>query len=103
MTTKKDALALLREIGGEPTIGSVLKALREGDELSQRAFAKKLKIRDTHLSDIERGTKGVSVERALRFAKVLGLPQQQFLQLALQSMLREAGVRKARVTVRFAA
>jgi transcriptional regulator with XRE-family HTH domain len=103
MTTKKDAVALLREIGGEPAIGSVLRAVREGEGLSQRAFAKKLKIRDTHLSDIERGTKGVSIERALRFAKVLGLPAKQFLQLALQSMLREAGVRKVRVTVQFAA
>lgn len=103
MTTKKDAIALLREIGGEPTMGSVLRTLREGEGLSQRAFAKKLHIRDTHLSDIERGTKGVSVERALRFAKVLGLPRKQFIELALQSMLTDAGVKRARVTVQFAA
>jgi len=103
MTTRKDAVSLLIEIGGEPTLGSVLRAIREGEALSQKVFARKLKIRDTHLSDIERGTKGVSVERALRFAKVLGLPQKQFLQLALQSILKDAGVKKARVIIHFAA
>ncbi len=42
------------------------------EEMSQVEFAKQLGISRSHLCDIEKGRKSVSVARAARFAKILG-------------------------------
>ena len=47
----------------------------------------------SHLCDIEKGRKVVSPERTARFAKILGRPQQQFVRLALQALVNEAGLK----------
>jgi transcriptional regulator with XRE-family HTH domain len=70
----------------------LLEAIRLGDEISQAAFARKLGISRSHLCDIEHGRKSVSLPRALKFAKTLGYPQDQFVRLALQAMVEEAGL-----------
>jgi len=49
------------------------------------------------LCDIEKGRKVVGPERAARFANVLGRSQHQFVRLALQELLDEAGLRKVDV------
>ena len=96
MTTKQRKSATLqfleRRAGGLLTLGSLLEAIRLGDEISQAAFARKLGISRSHLCDIEHGRKSVSLPRALKFAKTLGYPQDQFVRLALQAMVEEAGL-----------
>ena len=68
-------------------------------EAAQAAFAKKLGITVSHLSDIENGRKGVSPERAVKFARILGLSEKQLkipavtLRKIIQEYTREAGVR----------
>jgi len=97
MTTKlprkSAALQYLeRRAGGPLTLGRMLEAIRLGDEISQVEFARKLGISRSHLCDIEHGRKSVSLTRAMKFAKTLGYPQDQFVRLALQAMVVEAGL-----------
>jgi len=75
---------------GPMTIGRFIKAFREGDEVTQNAYAKRLGISKANLCDIEKGRKLVSAERAAKFAKVLGVPAAALVQLALQDQLRDA-------------
>ena len=87
-------MTLLEELSGGPlTLGSFLQAVREGEEMSQTAFAAKLGISKSHLSDVETGRKAVSPIRAARWAEILGYSCQQFVQLALQDELERAGLR----------
>lgn len=75
---------------GPMTVGLFLKAFREGDDISQVDFAKKLKISRANLCDLEKERKLVSPERAAKFARVLKVPESALVQLALQDLLRAA-------------
>lgn len=94
MSTKKkksDAIKFLEGLSGGPlTIGELIEAIRLADEQTQPEFAKRLGISKSHLNDIEKGRKSVSLERAARFARYLRLSEAQFVTLALQSQLDEA-------------
>jgi antitoxin HigA-1 len=80
-------------LGGPLTFGTLLASIREGEGMSQVAFAKRLGMSRAHLCDIEKGRKSVAPARAARFAEVLGYPQESFVALALQAQLREAGLK----------
>ena len=91
---KSDTMRFLENVAGRPlTLGGLLESLRLSEEMSQAVFAKKLGISASHLCDIEKGRKVVSPERAARFAKILGRAQQQFVRLALQELVNEAGLK----------
>ena len=95
MSTKKsDTRKYLEKITGGPvTLGKLIESIRLGDDLSQADLAKKLKISRSHLNDIEKGNKAVSPERAARFAKALGHSAERFVELSLQSLVDEAGLK----------
>lgn len=95
MSTKKsETRKFLEKITGGPvTLGKLLEAIRLGEEVSQATFSKRLKISRSHLNDIEKGHKSVSPERAARFAKALGLSEERFVELSLQSLVDEAGLK----------
>ena len=104
MSTKKksDAIRFLEKLSGGPiTLGSFLESVRLGENMTQPAFAKKLKISKSHLNDIEKGRKAVSPDRAARFAKTLGYSQARFVKLALQDLVTRGGL-KFEVEVRAA-
>jgi antitoxin HigA-1 len=105
MTTKrrgrlqdKAADYLEKLMGGPLTLGGALAAIRESDGKSLSEFSEQLGISRTHLSDIEHGRRSVSLERAAKFAESLRQSQAQFVRLALQDQVREAGL-KLRVDV----
>ncbi|MBF0103952.1 MAG: helix-turn-helix transcriptional regulator [Deltaproteobacteria bacterium] len=102
MSTKKSksqAMKTLEDIiGGPLKIGDLLRSIRLADELSLAEFSKKLGITISHLCDIEKGRKTVSPQRAARFAKILGRSREQFVRLALQQMIHDAGL-KMRVVI----
>ncbi len=81
------------------SIGRILSSTRLAEEISQIAFAKQLGISVTHLCDIEKGRKTVSPERAVKFAKILGLSEKQFVRVALQDGLNKAGLEKFQVMI----
>lgn len=95
MSTKKsDARKFLEKITGGPiTLGKLIESIRLGEELSQADFSKKLKISRSHLNDIEKGNKAVSPERAAKFAQALGQSKERFVELSLQSLIDNAGLK----------
>jgi len=87
-------MRFLEQLTGRPlTLGGLLQSIRLGEEMSQAAFAKQLRISPSHLCDIEKGRKVVSPERAVRFAAILGRSKQQFVRLALQGVVDETGLK----------
>ncbi len=91
---KSETMRFLENIAGRPlSLGGLLESIRLGEDMSQAEFSKKLRISASHLCDIEKGRKVVSPERAARFAKILGRSQQQFVRLALQALVNEAGLK----------
>ncbi len=91
---KSGTMRFLENVAGRPlTLGGLLESIRLSEEMSQVVFAEKLGISASHLCDIEKGRKVVSPERAARFAKILGRSQQQFVRLALQGLVDEAGLK----------
>ncbi len=96
MNTRKKSVTMkfLEGVAGRPlTLGGLLESIRLGEEMSQAAFAKKLGISPSHLCDIEKGRKVVSPERAARLARHLGRSEHQFVRLALQQQVNEAGLK----------
>ncbi len=95
MSIKKSSTRRFLEkiTGGPVTLGKLIEAIRLGEDVSQAEFAKRLKISRSHLNDIEKGNKAVSPERAARFAQTLGHSQERFVELSLQSIIDEAGLK----------
>jgi transcriptional regulator with XRE-family HTH domain len=86
-----NARAWLLHTFGMPTVGEILAAHRENHSLSQVELARRLGISRQNLCDIEKGRAPVSVARALKFSKVLGGPDDYFVQAAVQEELRRVG------------
>lgn len=98
MTTKRarrsDAREFLERIRGEPlSLGALIAAIREGEGWSQTHMGEILGVSRAHVCDIEKGRRLVTPDRAVRWAKALGYGERQFVRLALQDQLREAGVK----------
>jgi transcriptional regulator with XRE-family HTH domain len=96
---KSQAMQLLEEASGGPlTFGGLIRAIREGEEETLETFGHRLDVSKQQLSDIENDRRAVSIERAAAWAKLLGYHPGQFVQLALQGALDDAGL-KLRVTI----
>jgi transcriptional regulator with XRE-family HTH domain len=78
--------------GGPLTLGRALRAIRTTEEISLTRFAKRIGVSVQHLSDVEKDRRGVSAERAAKWAKRLGHPPPVFVQLALQQQIDAAGL-----------
>lgn len=87
-----DAKAFLEDLVGPLTFGNTLAAIREGEELSQTVFARKLGISRQNLCDIEKNRKSVSPGRAAKWAKKLGYSPSVFVGLALQALVEAEGL-----------
>jgi transcriptional regulator with XRE-family HTH domain len=97
-----DTNAFLTSLNGGPlTFGQLLASLRQAEEAGLAQFAATLGVSRQHLHQLEAGQKSVSPERAVRFARLLGQSESYFLQLALQDLANDSGIR-ARVQVKVA-
>ena len=107
MTEKKKAkeskaMTFLEDMMGGPlTFGDHLAAIRRGEEMTLQSFAEKLGVSRQHLCDIEKGRRRISPNRASKWARTLGYSETLMVQLALQHMLEEAGL-KMKVSVKAA-
>ena len=77
---------------GDLSFAELLKSWRLCEEMSQKAFAKKLKISASSLCDLEKGRKIPSLARAASIAKKLGLPQALLVQVALQDTINASNL-----------
>ena len=91
--TKQTLKEIEKITGHKLTLGRLVWAIRECDEISQIKFAKKLGISNQHLCDIEHERKSVSPGLAATYAKKLGYLPEQFIQLALQSIVDREGLK----------
>ena len=91
--TSKD----IEKIYGQLTFGSLLKAHREGEELTQVEMAKKMKLSKQSLNDIESGRKIPSISRAVALGKKVGILPELAVELVLQDQLNRE---KLKMTVR---
>lgn len=92
-TSKSPALRSLEAtIGGPLTLGGLLRAIRQGENETLQLFAGRLGVSRGHLCDIEKGRRGVSVQRAAQWAEALGYGPTQFVRLALQEQVAAAGL-----------
>jgi len=91
MTTK--TMKTLNAItGGELTLGKTIRSIRLCDDITQGDFAKRLKVTQSYLSDLENDRKEVSPQKAAEFAQILGYSKKQFIRLAIQDGLRRKGL-----------
>ncbi|MGZ3789826.1 MAG: helix-turn-helix transcriptional regulator [Bacteriovorax sp.] len=95
MTTKKIKYGLpeFERDYGPQTFAKMLEAHRLCDEISQKDLAKKLKISQSSLCDLEKGRKIPSPKRAAQIAKILGYPPELWVLTALQDQVNEAGIK----------
>ncbi len=90
---------ILEELAGGPlTLGGYLRSIREGEDMTLAAFAEQLGVSRQNLCDIEHGRRAISPARAAKWAHSLGYPEAQFVRLALQDQISQAGL-KLRVSV----
>jgi len=93
---KSDAMQFLESVTGGPlTLGELLLSIRRGEQMSQVELARRLGVSRSHLCDLEKGRKTLSPRRAAQFARILGYRETQFVRLALQAMIEEAGLQLA--------
>lgn len=94
MSTKmtEETLKEIEKIVGKLTLGKLLWAIRQADDISQIDFANKLKITKQHLCNIEHERKKVSPKLAAKYAVLLGYPSEQFIKLSLQNLIDEEGL-----------
>ncbi len=91
---RSDTMRFLdKEIGVPLTFGHALRTIRECEEMNQTSLANQLGISRAHLCDIEKSRRKVSPARAAQFARTLGYSEAQFVRLALQDQLAEAGLK----------
>ena len=89
MSTKiKFGVEELEKKVGVLTFAGLLESYRLSDEKSQKDFAKFLGISQQSLCDLEKGRKIPSADRAARIAKKLHEPEDFWIKLALQDILR---------------
>ena len=74
---------------GKMTFGRAIWACRKCDEISQKEFALSLGISSQSLCDIEKGRKIPTPGRAAKIARLIGHPEQYWIQLALQDALHQ--------------
>src|SRR4051812_113374 len=91
--TKSKAVQFLEKLNGGPlTLRQVLVATREGEEWSQAEMARRLGVSAQHLSQVEKGLKTVSPERAAAWGTALGYGPEVWAMLAAQEQLDRAGL-----------
>jgi transcriptional regulator with XRE-family HTH domain len=95
MNTKKSKSAsdIFKKVLGHVSFGEMIHSLRLTEEITQKAFAKKLGISTSELCDIEKGRKFISIQRATKFAKKLNDSPEVFIQYIIQDEILRAGLK----------
>lgn len=90
--TKKTLRDLEKITGATLTLGKLICAIRQADEISQVDFADILGITKQHLCDIEHERKSISPKLAAKYADILGYSSEQFIRLSLQDLVDRSGL-----------
>lgn len=75
-----------------PTLGQLVRSLRECDEIRQVDLATRLGVSRQFLSDVEHDRKVVGVDFSKKLSKAMGYPIETFLQPLIDGQLKRAGI-----------
>ena len=90
---QSNALSLLEDSLGEAiSLGMMLRAHRTRMGMTQSELAEKLKTTKSYISDVEKGRKHVSLEKAVQFARGLGEAEAVFAEIAVKDQLGRMGL-----------
>lgn len=81
-----------------PKLPAYILHCRESLELTQIEFAEKIGVSKSYLCDLEKSRRNLSVDKALKIAKILNLNTTAFLELIFQNLLDRKNV-KLKVTL----
>ena len=93
MSTKKMGTKEIEKEFGPLTFGSLLKAHRFGEELTQVQFAKLLGLSKQSLNDLEGNRKSPTIRRAMGIAKKIGLLPELVVQVVLQDQVSKENLK----------
>ena len=89
---KRNLTILIPLLGESLSFSTLLKAYRIREGITQLELAKELNVGVTYISDLENKRRKVSIEQAIRFAKILDQSEIYFAKVALQDMVESAGL-----------
>ncbi|MFA7684732.1 MAG: helix-turn-helix transcriptional regulator [Syntrophales bacterium] len=79
MTKKGEELYSAKEVFPESSPGNRLRGLRTREDLTQKELAAALGVRQHHISEMEKGTRAISVDMAKRIGKIYKVSYKVFL------------------------
>lgn len=91
--TYETASKVFKDLKISPSLGQLIRSLRECDELSQIYLAEKLGVSRQFLSDVEHDRRVVGVEFAKKLSVAMGYPIETFLQPLINEQLKRAGIK----------
>lgn len=83
---------LTKKIDDDMTLGMLMRAFREAEELSQVDLAKRLEVSKQFLNDVENNRKKIGIPFIQKFATELGFSPDTFVSIYLRDQVREAGM-----------
>ena len=99
MTTKLNGSKYLESEFGPLYFSDLLKAHREGEEMTQEELSKKLKVSRQKICDYEKGRRLPSMETVVKWAKKLKEPHEIWVRAYLQQQVDDANL-KLRIDVK---
>src|SRR5690348_11140993 len=76
------------------SFGSFVRGIRECDEISQTELARRMHVSRQFINAIEKDKAKISLEMAIKIARVLGYPYEAFVEIYLNDLLRKSGINK---------
>ena len=83
---------LTKKLDDAMTLGMVMRAFREAEELSQVDLAERLEVSKQFLNDVENNRKKIGIPFIQKFATELGFSPDTFVSIYLRDQVREAGM-----------
>lgn len=95
MTTKKtiSAREALKDVL-KSSFGDFVRDIRECDEVSQTDLAKRMHVSRQFVHAIEKNRANISLDMAIKISRALGYPDESFIEVFLNDMLRKSGIKK---------
>jgi DNA-binding XRE family transcriptional regulator len=93
MSTKNISTKDIEKLFAPLSFGALVRAHRQGEELTQVEMSNYLNLSKQALNDIESGRKLPSIKRALQLAKKIGLLPELAIELVLQDQLNRENLK----------
>ena len=87
-----NALPLAEEFFKKTTFGELVRHMREADNITQSELAHKIGVSRQFLNAIEHEKRIGNIDFAIKVAKGIGYPQDLFIEVCLNDMLKRCGV-----------